>query len=92
MMEATAPDGFADTFAALRDSDRSGELARIRSRVTVVTGAHDHAFPHEAALEMAMRIERAQVVVVPDAAHLVPAEQPAAFAQILRKMASGVME
>lgn len=79
-------DGFADAFAALRDSDRNGDLGHIRAPTLVITGEHDDAFPPDAAFAMAQAMGGGRVTVVPAAGHLVPVEQPGAFAELVRAM------
>lgn len=76
-------DGFADVFAALRDSDRNDDLARIGVPALVVTGEFDEAFPPATAATMADAIPAAEVAVVARAGHLAPVEQPDAFAELV---------
>lgn len=85
-MTQTDGDGFADVFAALRDSDRNGDLGHIRAPTLVVTGEFDEAFPSDAASAMAEAIAEARAIVVPAAGHLAPAEQPGTFADLVHAM------
>jgi 3-oxoadipate enol-lactonase len=85
-MMATCGDGFADAFAALRDSDRSADLCEIGVPALVVTGAFDDSFPPEAAAALAQSIDGGQVSVVPRAGHLVPLEQPDVVATLVHNL------
>jgi 3-oxoadipate enol-lactonase len=61
-------------------ADRLGEL---HLPTLIVTGDRDLEFVHAAAAYMAERIPAAQTVVLPDAAHMLNMEHPAAFNQIV---------
>lgn len=88
-MTQTAGDGFADAFAALRDSDRTGDLAAFTVPALVVTGEHDDAFSPQAATEMAAGLHHASLAIITGAGHLAPIEQPALFADALIAFAEG---
>jgi 3-oxoadipate enol-lactonase/3-oxoadipate enol-lactonase/4-carboxymuconolactone decarboxylase len=62
--------------AAFDARDRLGE---IRVPALVVAGADDHVTPVAASEELAAKIPRARLVVIPDAGHQAPLEQPEAF-------------
>jgi 3-oxoadipate enol-lactonase len=89
-MLQTEGDGFADAFAALRDSDRTGDLGMITAPALVITGEADHAFPPAAAQEMAAGIPGAHAAVIARAGHLAPAEQPERFAELIRDFVRGI--
>src|SRR2546430_2364465 len=55
-------------------------LPRIAASTLVMAGAEDQATPLEHAEEIARRIPAAELVVIPDAAHLANIEQPDAVA------------
>ena len=76
----TDGDGFADAFAALRDSDRGDDLARIHLPLLVVTGEYDQAFDPAAAAAMARGVSDGECSVIGCAGHLAPLEQPDEFA------------
>jgi 3-oxoadipate enol-lactonase len=82
-MTQTTGDGFADAFAALRDSDRTADLAAIAVPALVITGEHDEAFSPEAAAAMAAGLNGAPLSIIAGAGHLAPIEQPALFADAL---------
>ncbi|MBB4858632.1 3-oxoadipate enol-lactonase [Novosphingobium chloroacetimidivorans] len=88
-MASTDGNGFADAFAALRDSDRTLDLTCLTAPALVITGEHDEAFAPQAATAMAESLADAQLAVIKGAGHLAPIEQPAAFAQVLIEFADG---
>ena len=57
----------------LRDS-----LPRIAASTLVIAAAEDQSTPPEQSQEIARRIRGAELVVIPDAAHLANVEQPEA--------------
>lgn len=91
-MTSTDGDGFADVFAALRDSDRFADLTQLTAPTLVITGEHDGAFPPDAAATMSVGLADAQLCIIAGAGHLVPIEQPAAFAQTLITFADGLAQ
>jgi pimeloyl-ACP methyl ester carboxylesterase len=56
--------------------DRTGDLARITVPTLVVVGADDAITPVAEAEKMARALPNAQTVIVPDAGHLSPLENP----------------
>jgi 3-oxoadipate enol-lactonase len=58
--------------------DRTGDLARIAVPTLVLAGAEDQLIPLDESRRMAEAIPRAQLVVLPEAGHLAPLENPAA--------------
>jgi 3-oxoadipate enol-lactonase len=77
--------GFANAFAALRNSDRNADLSLIEPPALVVTGEADHSFPPEAAQSMGNMIRGAQTAIILNAGHLAPAEQPRQFADAIER-------
>jgi 3-oxoadipate enol-lactonase len=69
--------------AALVGFDRRADLARIVVPTLVITGELDRTAPPEVAQRMAARIAASRCIIVPGAGHLLPIEQPAAFAAAL---------
>lgn len=68
-----------------RRPDRTGDLVRIAVPTLVLAGADDHLIPLDESRGMAEAIPQAQLVVIPDAGHLAPLEDPeASNAAILR--------
>ncbi|ABQ67935.1 alpha/beta hydrolase fold [Rhizorhabdus wittichii RW1] len=88
----TDAEGFADAFAALRDSDRRDDLGRIRAATLVITGDQDGGFSAADAESMALAVPHGRSCTVSSAAHLVPLEQPEAFASRLRDFDERVSE
>jgi pimeloyl-ACP methyl ester carboxylesterase len=58
--------------------DRTGDLARISVPTLVLAGADDQLIPLDESRTMAGAIPQSQLVVVPDAGHLAPLENPEA--------------
>jgi len=72
-------DGFAGSVAVLRDSDRRPDLPLIKAPTLIIAGIEDGPRGEGAAAAMAENITGATRANLPDAAHLSPAENPAAF-------------
>lgn len=73
-------DGIVGALRALRDRpDSTGTLAAIRVPTLVVAGYDDQIAPAEGMKGMAARIAAARFVVVREAGHLTPLEQPQRF-------------
>jgi len=73
---ASPPEGYAATCEALAAMDLRDDLPRIAASTLVIAGGEDQATPPEHAEEIARRIPAAELVVIPDAAHLANIEQP----------------
>ena len=69
---------------ALARYDVRERLERITAPVLAVWGRHDQVAPEAKAQEIAERVADGRTVVIEDAAHLPPAEQPDATARALR--------
>ncbi len=76
----------AHALAALRDRpDRTAALARVTVPALCVVGAHDEATPPAVVEDMRRQIPTARpLVVIPDAGHIPPMENPAAVTDALR--------
>ena len=86
---ASPPEGYAATCEALAAMDLRDDLPRIAASTLVIAGGEDQATPPEHAEEIARRIPAAELVVIPDAAHLANIEQPdAVTARILDHVTS----
>ncbi|MEI9964786.1 MAG: alpha/beta fold hydrolase [Caulobacteraceae bacterium] len=72
-------EGFAGSCAALRDSDRTTDLANIKAPTLVIAGIEDGPGGAAAADNLVANIPGAHRADIPDAAHLSPIENPAAF-------------
>ncbi|MFC5995918.1 3-oxoadipate enol-lactonase [Pseudonocardia hispaniensis] len=76
MLRQTTREGYAGCCEAIGSYDVRAELGRITARTLVIAGAEDPATPVEMVRAIADGIPGATFQVVPDAAHLVNAEQP----------------
>ncbi|HEX7306402.1 3-oxoadipate enol-lactonase [Lentzea sp.] len=76
MLRATAPEGYAGCCEAIGTFDTRAELGRVTVPTLVLAGADDPATPPETVRFIADAIPGARFEVVPDAAHLLTAEQP----------------
>jgi 3-oxoadipate enol-lactonase len=89
LLLATPPEGYAATCEALAAMDLRDDLPGIAASTLVIAAAEDQATPPEQAQEIARRVPGAQLVVIPDAAHLANVEQPEAITrQILAYVTS----
>jgi len=79
------PAGYAACCEALAGFDSRPWLNQIRVPTRVVAGAQDQATPVSAAQALADGIPGADLVVLPQAAHLANVEQPAAVLQAIRE-------
>ncbi len=79
MMEQTTPRAVAGALRGMAvRPDRTAELARIAVPTLVVAGAEDQVIPLDESRQMAGSIPNARLVVIPEAGHLAPLENPAA--------------
>lgn len=80
MIERQQVDGIVGALHALRERpDSTPLLGKIRVPVLVVAGSDDQITPAVGMEEMARAIPDAKFVLIKDAGHLSPLEQPAAF-------------
>ncbi len=85
MAETLGPDVFVRQSRALqRRPDQQATLRKCRLPTLVLCGAHDVLCPVKRHEFMAELIPQAQLVVLPDAGHLPPLEQPQETTQALR--------
>jgi pimeloyl-ACP methyl ester carboxylesterase len=78
MAESIRPHALAHALAAMRDRpDRTAELADITVPTLLLVGEHDAVTPPDVMQKMAAAIPRAELNIIPSAAHLSPMEQPA---------------
>jgi 3-oxoadipate enol-lactonase len=88
MLRATPREGYASCCETLTDFDVRDRLAEITAATLVLAGADDPATPPDVVRALADGIPGARFDVVPQASHLVSAEQPEAVtAEIRRFMA-----
>lgn len=69
--------------AALRDFDYRAGLERLDIPTLVIAGTEDTLTPPESVREVAAHIPGSQLVEMPGAGHIIPAEQPDAFYAII---------
>jgi 3-oxoadipate enol-lactonase len=69
ILEATHPDSYAATCAAIRDADFRTEAPKIRTRALVIAGTQDKATPPEDGRYLAERILESRYIEL-DTAHL----------------------
>jgi 3-oxoadipate enol-lactonase len=77
MLRATSAEGYAGCCEAIGTFDTRASLGEITVPTLVLAGADDPATPPDTVRVIADGIPGARFEVVPDAAHLLTAEQPA---------------
>ncbi|WP_428345049.1 4-carboxymuconolactone decarboxylase [Nocardioides sp.] len=77
--------GYAATCDALAEFDVRDRLGEITAPVLAVAGEHDVATPVDLLGELVSGLQHGRLVVLPDVAHLAPAEAPAAVASLIRE-------
>jgi pimeloyl-ACP methyl ester carboxylesterase len=92
MMEASSPDAIEYASLAMRDRrDYGDELPSIPVSTLVLVGDADVLSPPPVATAMCARIPRSEVVLIRNAGHMSPMEQPeqvnAAIRQFLDRLA-----
>jgi 3-oxoadipate enol-lactonase len=81
---STPREGYAGACEAIAQMDLRDELPRITAPTRVIAAEHDKSTPPELSRQIAGRIPGAEVVLIPDAAHIANVEQPEAVSgQIL---------
>jgi 3-oxoadipate enol-lactonase len=84
MLLSTSREGYAGGCEAIAQMDLRADLPRITAPTLVIGAEHDQSTPPEKSREIAQRIRGAELVMIPDAAHIANVEQPDAVAnQIL---------
>ena len=76
---ATAPDGYAGCAMALKDLDYLRHLGNTTVPMLYIAGAQDMGAPAAAMEAMAAATPGAKYICIPDAAHIVNVNAPAAF-------------
>ncbi|WP_424138051.1 3-oxoadipate enol-lactonase [Roseomonas chloroacetimidivorans] len=79
VLRATSPQGYAGCCAAVPAIDVTDQLHGLSIPALVVVGEQDPSTTPEHARRIAEALPGAELVVLPDAAHLSNVEQPAAF-------------
>lgn len=90
VMERTPARGVAGALRGMAvRPDRTGDLARMNVPTLVLGGAEDVLIPLDESRAMAATLPSAELVIIPDAGHLAPLENPSASnAAILRFLGS----
>jgi len=73
---STPREGYAGACEAIAQMDLRDDLPRIKAEALVIAAEHDQSTPPELSRQIAQRIPGAEVVVIPDAAHIANVEQP----------------
>lgn len=77
MVASTSAEGYAGCCDAIAAMDLTGDLPTITAPTLAIAGAEDPATPPDHLEAIATGIPAARLLVVPEAAHLANAEQPA---------------
>jgi 3-oxoadipate enol-lactonase len=85
MLRGTSREGYAACCETIEDFDVRDRLSEITAPTLVIAGADDPATPPDTVRAVADGIRDARFVVVPQASHLVSAEQPEAVTTEIRQ-------
>ena len=85
MLRSTPREGYAACCETLEAFDLRDRLSGITAATLVIAGGDDPATPPDTVREVADGTPGARFVVVPDASHLVSAEQPDAVTAEIRR-------
>ncbi|WP_262851470.1 bifunctional 3-oxoadipate enol-lactonase/4-carboxymuconolactone decarboxylase PcaDC [Mumia quercus] len=88
VLQGADAEGYAQVCEALAAFDVRERLAEVSVPVLAVAGAHDVATPPVKLEEIAHGVPDARLLVLPEAAHLAPAECPAEVASAIRGVAA----
>jgi 3-oxoadipate enol-lactonase len=80
----TPVEGYLGCCDAIAELDFAAELPRIHHRTLVIAGGADAGTPPAMSEEIAAKIPGARLAVLPGAAHLSAAEEPLAFASLVK--------
>lgn len=84
-LQETRDEGYLQVCRAVADFDVRPRLGEIAAPVLAVAGAVDVATPTAKLEEIAAGVQDGRLVVLPDVAHLPPAEQPDTVAGLIRR-------
>jgi 3-oxoadipate enol-lactonase len=82
MLRSTPPFGYSASARALTEFDVRQDLGKIRCPTLVVAGEHDWSTPPEHHEVIAKGIPGARLVIIENASHTVPEEQPEEFNRV----------
>jgi 3-oxoadipate enol-lactonase/4-carboxymuconolactone decarboxylase len=88
-LSSADPEGYALTCEALAQFDLRDSLGEIEAPLLVVSGEDDVAAPAADGLLVAERVRDGRQIVLPDVAHLAPAEAPEKVARLVRDHVAG---
>jgi 3-oxoadipate enol-lactonase len=83
MLVRTPAEGYIGCAYAIRNMDLREDDTKIICPTLIVVGEEDSATPVAAARDMNAAIKGSKLVIIPQAAHIVPMEQPAALNRAL---------
>ena len=86
VLQSADAEGYVQVCEALAAFDVRARLGEIRTPVIAVAGAHDVATPPAKLEEIVAGVAGAELVVLPDVAHLAPVEAPAEVASAIRRV------
>lgn len=90
-MEKTPAAGVAGALRGMAiRPDQTGRLGEIKAPTLVIVGEHDAITPPDGARAMADALPASRYVLIPDAGHLTPCENPAAVNEALLAFLSGL--
>jgi 3-oxoadipate enol-lactonase len=92
ILGSTSPLGYAANARALWGLDMLNDLAQIQCPTLVLAGENDWSTPPAHHQEIAERIPNARFVVVKDASHTLPEEQPEEFTRLTLEFLNQVGE
>ena len=78
-------EGYAGACEAIAQMDLRADVPRIKAPTLVIAAEHDQSTPPDLSREIARRIPAAELVVIPDAAHIANIEQPQIVANLILK-------
>lgn len=84
-----SPEGYAACCEAIGEMDLRPRIGAIKAPTLVVSGADDPATPPALGEEIRALVPGAELVVVPEAAHLIAVERPEALTDIIRAFLQG---
>jgi 3-oxoadipate enol-lactonase len=89
MLVRTPAEGYIGCSYAIRDMDLRGDDANILCPTLILVGEEDPATPVASARALNAAIQGSRLVIIPQAAHIVTVEQPAAVSRALGEFLGG---
>jgi pimeloyl-ACP methyl ester carboxylesterase len=85
MLQVGAPTAIGQSRAIMGRGDHRTALAQVAMPVAVLSGRQDRITPPALSEELAALLPRARLTSIDEAGHMLPAEQPAAVAAVLKE-------